>query len=307
MPVSKCEKRGRLEDMRLNTPLKLPKTVARWVLSWITSPQAVHLIGEPIFWLGGQRRSRKEFVLCRVKRVLVVRLDEIGDVVMTAPFLRELRRNLPHAWITLVVQPQVFNLVELCPYTNEVLTYDWKTKGHFPELRLHARALWLAFRHLWPCKFDLAILPRWGADYCHGTLIAYWSGAARQIGYSGSCDDRFLTHVLTDHTLRHEVEHNLDVIRYLGGTVREDHLELWTGNEDDVFAEGVLSSRGSHTRDLVVALGVGALHDRRRWPIYRFVDVGQWLVKEYNARLLVLGGGDEEHLGKEFQQIGSEV
>ena len=51
-----------------------------------------------------------------IKQILVVRLDEIGDMVLTTPFFRELRRNYPEAEITLVVKPAIYNLMELCPY-----------------------------------------------------------------------------------------------------------------------------------------------------------------------------------------------
>ena len=54
--------------------------------------------------------------------ILVLRADGVGDVVMTGPFLRELRRARPHARITLVVAPRALNLVQPCPYVDRVLT-----------------------------------------------------------------------------------------------------------------------------------------------------------------------------------------
>ena len=58
-----------------------------------------------------------------LKRILVLRLDEIGDVILMSPFLRELRRNLPDAKITLIVKPAVYNLVEHCPYVDNVVRF----------------------------------------------------------------------------------------------------------------------------------------------------------------------------------------
>src|SRR6266545_7976791 len=57
-----------------------------------------------------------------VHNVLVLRPDGIGDVVMTGPFLRELRSALPYSRITLVVAPRALNFVETCPYVDRVLT-----------------------------------------------------------------------------------------------------------------------------------------------------------------------------------------
>ena len=71
-----------------------------------TSVPFILLFGEFLFHVLGMRRSGPR-VLSSYRRILIVRLDEIGDVVMTTPLLRELRRNIPHAWITLVVKPDI--------------------------------------------------------------------------------------------------------------------------------------------------------------------------------------------------------
>jgi ADP-heptose:LPS heptosyltransferase len=286
--------------------------VARHLVRFVTSPHVTYLVGEPTFWLLGMRGRTRKNDLSQVKRVLVVRLDEIGDVVLTTPFLRELRRNLPNAWITLVVKPAVHNLVELCPYANEVLTYDWSVSGSLAPLQRHWRVLRLAYCYLWSRHFDLAIVPRWDTDYYHATFVAYFSGAPWRVGHSANVNkhkqrlnrsfDRLLTHVLNDRTLRHEVEHNLDVIRFLGGTVQEQSLELWFGEEDEAFVEGVLKSQGVYPEDLLIAFAPGASAPRKMWPLPNFVEIGAWLKREYRARIVVVGGRGEEPLGQEIQR-----
>lgn len=249
--------------------------------------------------------------LSQLKRVLIVRLDEIGDVVLTTPFLRELRRNLPDAWITLVVKPAVYNLVELCPYVNEVLTYDWRVGGRFPNLRLHWRALKLAFRNLWKKKFDLAILPRWDADYYHATFLTYFSGASKRVGFSEKVIenkrrrnrdfDRLFTHVLNDNALKHEVNHNLDLIRFLGGTLRNDALESWLSSEDEYFADNFLKSHGIQNDNLLIAFGPFSGSPKRMWPISNFNKLGVWLTKKYNTNIILIGGKDVKPLGVKLQ------
>ncbi len=105
----------------INYPVWLIESVARRALGSLMLPQTLVVLGGPIVCLERRKSEKAEIDLCGMRRVLVVRLDEIGDVVMTTPFLRELRRNLPQAWITLVVKPAVHNLVELCPYANLVM------------------------------------------------------------------------------------------------------------------------------------------------------------------------------------------
>ncbi|MBI2902071.1 MAG: glycosyltransferase family 9 protein [Candidatus Methylomirabilis oxyfera] len=298
--------------------LKVAKAAARWTLSTITSARAVQVIGEPIFRLVGTRTKGGALDVSLVKRALVVRPDEIGDVVMTTPFLRELRRLFPEAWITLVVKPAVFNLVERCPYVNEVLTYDWSVSPYCGPLQRHWRALRLARRHFWRRRFDLAIVPRWDADDHHATFVAYFSGAPWRLGYSENVIDRkrrlnagldrLFTHVLDENSLKHEVQHNLDVVRFLGGTVQEDRLELWMSPDDEAFAEQVLRSHGIRHGDPLIAFSPGARHPKRMWLLANFAEVGIWLKRKYHAHIVIVGEQGEESLGQELQQqIGGAV
>ena len=293
------------------------RRAARVTLSAV-STRGGYWVGEQLFRLMGRRPRGRELVLARVERVLVVRLDEIGDAVMTTAFLRELRANLPNAWITLLVKPGVQELFALCPHVNEVLGYNGRGTTLLGELRCWWNGFILAWRQLWPRRFDLAIVPRWDVDYYHATLIAYLSGAIWRAGYServihykqclNSGYDRVLTHPIMDASARHEVDRGLELLRRLGGTVREEGLELWTDPEGERFAAELLASSGVHPDELLVALGPGSGAPRRTWPVDRFVELASWLRNEYHARIVVLGGRGEEPLGAEVQQnVGDAV
>ena len=300
--------------MNSSTFSKSMKAFAQHTLFWPASPQVSLFFGEPFFRLLGMRQKEQKFELSQVKKVLVVRLDEIGDVVMTTPFLRELRRNIPDAWITLVVKPQVYNLVALCPHVNEVLVYDWRVSRYLGPLQRHWRALRLAKRYLWSSHFQLAIVPRWDVDNYHGTFIVYLSGAPWRVGYSENVNaqkarlnrgfDRLLTNVLqTGRNPKHEVERSLDIIHFLGGQVDDKHLEVWPGKEDEIYATQVLGDQGGEPGDLLIALAPGAGSAKRMWPIVRFAELGAWLRNVYRARLLVVGGPGEEQLGEELKRM----
>ncbi|MBQ3726469.1 MAG: glycosyltransferase family 9 protein [Selenomonadaceae bacterium] len=73
-----------------------------------------------------RRQGYREEISSGVENILIVRLDAIGDMILMSGFLREVRKNFPHARITLVCSPLVRPIVELCPYVNEVLSFDKK-------------------------------------------------------------------------------------------------------------------------------------------------------------------------------------
>lgn len=281
------------------------------IAHWLTSPQLAFSFGEPIFRLAGRRKAAPDVILPEVRNVLVVRLDEIGDVVLTIPMLRELRRNLPAARITLLVSPHVANLLETCPYVNEVLVYECRTEHRrWQRFWQHFSAIRFARRHLWNRHFDLALLPRWDVDQDHSAFVAYFSGAIWRAAYSETVNeqkqrlnrsqDLLLTHSFDERVSRHEVEYGLGIIRELGAEVQNDHLELWPDAEDVLFASKTLPKSGS---DSYIALcPSGGTSQLKQWPVGNFIQLGRRLQDEHKARLVLVGGAGDETLGAELQR-----
>jgi ADP-heptose:LPS heptosyltransferase len=187
---------------------------------------AAFLMGRVFFHIRGRAKSAGTDVPATAGSILVIRLDEVGDLVMLSPFLRALRRHFTQAHITLVVNPAIVNLVELCPYVNEVLTFDPRGSQAKRFFYLPLRAFRFASQFLWKRKYDLALLPRRDADCAYATFLGFWSKARQRVGYSENATpykslvnrgfDRLLTHVLHDRGVQHEVESNLAVLKSLG-------------------------------------------------------------------------------------------
>jgi ADP-heptose:LPS heptosyltransferase len=287
------------------------KSLRSKIAAWSPSPGAARFVGEPIYRWAGRCSLGEEIQLSELRSVLVIRLDEIGDLVLMSPFLRELRRNLPQAWITLVVKPALFNLVEKCPYVEEILTFDWTSTKHATSWFRHWRALKLAQKYLWSHRFDLAILPRWDIDHYHGTMLAWFSGARRRLGWSANVNpwkqsidaglDQLLTDILDGRDPKHEALRNLDVLRYLGASIRDDALEAWITEEDESYASAILSGNGVHQDELLIAIGPGASLAGKRWPLARFVKLAAWAQTDLGARIIILGSREEEPMGRAMQ------
>ena len=250
-----------------------------------------------------------------VRQVLVVDLFEIGDVVMLSPFLRELRRLLPAARITLVVKPEIKNLVETCPHVSEVLTYEANYRPLWRPLILPWQAFWTMRRWRRTRQFDLALVPSWQVDNSYMSFLAYFSGAGRRIGYSETVSprrrclnrgsDQLFTETLSCDGVEHEVERNLAVLSLLGGNAEHkenaEHkmLELWTAPEDDAFARDFWAVHGGGRP--VFALCPTAGHSvLKQWPLENFVALAGRL-HEKNVRVLVVGGPGDRALGESFE------
>gem|GEM_PF-147501 len=271
------------------------------------------------FLLSGRRRKATSPDASQPRNVLVVQLADIGDVILTSPFLRELRSFLPRSRITLAVQPRMFNLAEKCPYVDEVIPFHWRTIRHWKDAFRGHLLLWLeasrlAGRRLWKKHFDTAISLRWNNDACQAAalILMYASGAPRRIAYINGPGD-FLFHRLGDvnrlttegpvrAALKHEIERQLDILQFLGAQPKDTHLEVWTSRDDEQLAHDLLSRHGLVPADFLIALAPGAAWAYRRWPADRFVELGRWLQETYNATVLIIAAKGERDLADQVER-----
>jgi ADP-heptose:LPS heptosyltransferase/glycosyltransferase involved in cell wall biosynthesis len=265
------------------------------------------------FFVKGQRRGKKSLPLSDIQRMLVMQLADIGDVVLTSPFLRELRRYYPNAWISLVVQPRMLNLVEKCPYVDAVLPYDWgpsqkKEKFLRGSPRWWTQASNTARQHFWKRPLDMALSTRWNEDPCQAAslIFMYTSGAARRVAYKAKSPKQMrygwkdLERLISDGPVRgtpkHEVEQQLDILRFLGAEPEDTRLEVWTSQGDEQRAQNILNDSKIGRSNGLIAFAPGAAWAFRRWPADRFIELGKWLQDTYNAAVLILAAKNEEDL-----------
>ena len=199
----------------------------RRLLEWITAPRQVSRLFEPFFRIRGYRKAQPG-TLQQARRVLIVRPDHLGDVILTSAFLREFRKSWPEAKITLLVDPESESLVKFCPYVDHIEVYSRFKTGPFGRIRRFFREANWARRHLWPQHFELAIVPRWDTQIFREAFLAYLSGAKWRVGFSeeGNTIARseepqevLYTHLAPSGAAGHDVQQSLNLLRFMGGTV----------------------------------------------------------------------------------------
>jgi heptosyltransferase-2 len=184
--------------------------------------------------------------LHKIESILIVKLDRLGDFVLASSFLRELRRNAPQARIDLLVTKEVYRLAELCPYVDNVLMTELLNGNLMvtgePEEKV--RTCLMRFEQ---ASYDLAVVPRWDYDYWRASVVARASRARYIVGFKTPAahtekyqTDELYTHLLDRPFAAHEVEHNLAIIPFLGGSVVDQQLEVWISPEDEKAANQLI-------------------------------------------------------------------
>jgi len=217
------------------------------------------------------------------KRILIVRTDRIGDVILSTPVIKALRKNYPKAYIAMMVSPAAFDIVDGNPYLDKVIVYDkdLKQKSWVDSIKF-------AFS-LKRDKFDLVII-------LHPTnrvnLLTYIAGIKKRVGL-----DKKLGFLLTDKMphvkqlgQKHELEYNLDLLRYLGIEVQDKSLFVPIKKEAKKWVDEMFLKNGLKEGDKLLVIHPAASCPSKIWPAKRFAEVADKLVQAYNLKVLIVSG-----------------
>lgn len=221
------------------------------------------------------------------KRILLVRTDRLGDVVLTTPAIKAVRQAYPQAYLAMMVRPYTELAVKGNPYLNEVILYD-KGGRHRSIIASIGFAMELKKKN-----FDLCIIFH-PTNRAH--IISYLAGIPRRIGY-----DANFSFLLTDHIRntkhegkKHELDYNLDLLKLLGIESEERELCVPVNDEAVKFIDELLTKSGIKKTDRVIVIHPGASCPSKIWPLERFAKLADRLIGSYGVKIVVIGGEDEK-------------
>ncbi|MDD5692595.1 MAG: lipopolysaccharide heptosyltransferase II [Candidatus Omnitrophica bacterium] len=228
-------------------------------------------------------------------RILIVRTDRIGDVLLSTPVIKALRQKFPQAYISMMVSPYARDIVEGNPYLDEVIVYDkdGKHKSFFRSLKFSSR--------LRKKKFDLAIILH-PANRAH--LLTFLAGIPERLGYNRKLG--FLLTRRIEHTKqkgqKHEAEYNLELLSELGITGNPLELFMPVRDDSEKWAQELFVNEGIRDGDKVLAINPGASCPSKVWPAERFAEAAEKLAERYNFKILILGGPKDMRLADKVEQ-----
>jgi glycosyltransferase involved in cell wall biosynthesis/ADP-heptose:LPS heptosyltransferase len=238
------------------------------------------------------------------RHVLILLIGDVPEIVFAGPALKALRMFWPGVHITLVVQPQYRELVETCPYVDEIHSFAWKTVPEWKRVTLGnlfhwARASWKATIGRHKKHPDVAVSLQWNADAAYVVSAFYMAmaRARRRIAFRFAPNDRsprqkLLDLLAPDGPTRgvpgHEVQRQAEMARFMGADPAAGELENWTTSDDKYVEELFLSLQFDDKRFLAL-LAPGSIWPGREWPVQKFVELGRWLTTEYDASIVIVG------------------
>jgi ADP-heptose:LPS heptosyltransferase len=235
-----------------------------------------------------------------VRRLLAVRVDNIGDVVLLGPALHALREALPQAQITLMASPAGSLAAPLLPWIDDVIVQRtlWQdASGALPFDPSREQALIDDLRRR---RFDAALVfTSFSQTPFPAAYACYLAGIPIRVGHSSLFGGRVLSHQADPPPAEtQQGERNLHLLESAGIPVGRRDLEVHIPPEAERAAAALLDESGLAGRDFV-AVAPGASADARRYPASRFGLTARAIARETGLAVVVVGSERDASLADE--------
>ena len=227
-------------------------------------------------------------------RILLLRPDHLGDVLLTTPAIRALRRAHPHAELHALVGPWSANVLANLADLDVVLTLPFPgfSRSEKVDWRLPYKLVIESSRILRRIGYDTAIIFR--PDHWWGALLAHLAGIPRRIGYNLPNVAPFLTEAI-EHQHDHAVMQSARLVEPLTGALEAHDLPLDFHVEanDRAWVSGYLEEWGVDQGTPLIAIHPGSGAWVKAWDEAKWASVGDTLAEQLDG-LVVLTGSDLE-------------
>jgi heptosyltransferase-3 len=233
----------------------------------------------------------------RVERILLIRLRNIGDVLLTVPTIRAFREAFPNSFIAALVNAGTEEMLTENPSLDEVLVFDprWKELPFGQRVKKEANLV----REVRRRRFDLAINLTEGD---RGAFLCLGSRARYKVGLFSNDRSFWWKKRIYDYIVRipnwrdHIVEQNLEFPRSLGLNPQDKRVEIFYDARDKERIERLLREEGVGPQDLRVHI-----HPTSRWLFKCWRDEGMAKVidrlqESAGVRTVLTSGPDRNEL-----------
>ncbi len=235
-----------------------------------------------------------------VKKVLVVRLDNLGDVLVTTPAIHAIKQSLPEASLTLLASSVGAQVGRLNPDIDDVIVYPAPWMDPWKKMPQDSEREQRMISQIRELHFDGAIIfTSYHQSPLPAAYLCYLADIPLRVAASIDGPGSLLT---TRHKhperMMHEVERGLDLVGAIGMHTTEENLVLHVPSEAEAQLEQILQERGIEGERPQVVVHPGCSMPARTYPWELYAEIVELLVERLHARVALTGAPDEQELVK---------
>ncbi len=213
------------------------------------------------------------------KRILVIKLGALGDVILIGPALKALRARFPLAAIEVLIKNEFKDILQKCPYIDNLIILRSKKWGEI------IKKIFLLKKK----GFDAVV------DLQNNTLshcIAYFAGIRQRYGYKNKKMGFLLNRGILDTAGKcNPVEHQFRVLSELGIRGWDNRLEMWISDYEKEEIQNYLAQNWCNANQPLIGINpiASSRWQTKIWPLARYAKLVDMLAKEFNARIIFMG------------------
>lgn len=237
------------------------------------------------------------------KNILVVRLDNMGDLLMSTPAIRALKETF-NSRVTVLTSSMAAGIANHIPEIDFVVTFDvpWVKSAH---ASFSTGFLQLA-EVLKGRNFDAAVIfTVFSQNPMPAIMLAHLADIPLRLAYCRENPYELLTHWVPDEEpytlIKHQVERDLDLVATIGAKTSNDLLSIQI---PDAW-ESTQKKLGKNSIDLQkpwLILHPGVSELKRQYPTENWIETGKKLVADFGYQLILTGSSSEKKLTDEIRQ-----
>jgi len=238
-------------------------------------------------------KGRRKVDLNQIKKILIISLHYMGDVLFATPVIRAVRQALPEATIDLWVKSRSEDIIRDAPHINKFYVYDYiitrRFEDHYP---LDLGGKWKLLKLFRKQRYDLVI------DFSGvigSTLFTYFMNPKYSVGFNKQGLGFLFTKEAEKSDKGHLVDQYLSVLeRLLDIQSTDSSLELRINEETEAFVDELFCAKGINKERFILCLHTTAGWKAKEWLGNKFRELIQKIQLEIPECQIIIVGGDTD-------------
>lgn len=234
-----------------------------------------------------------------MKKILVIQLKQIGDVLLSSPICNTLKKNYPDSQIDYIVYDYTVGVIENNPNIDNIIKISSKER--------ESKLAFINFLLKLP-KYDVCINVQGKLE---GALITLFSGAKERISWNRKGWRIFYNYPvnanekMTISGIGNTIDHRLALLSPLEILNYNRDLKIWIKDEERENIRKIIENAGVDLEKPVISFGVTSRREFRIWPKERFAKIIDFLYEKYGVQAILFFAPNDKKYNSEEEYCNS--
>lgn len=229
------------------------------------------------------------------KRILIVNVNWLGDVLFSTPFIRAVRKNFTNAYIACMAVPRCREVLEGNPYLDKIIIYDAGANGVWGNINF--------VKQLKAYDFDTVFLLHRSFTRA---FLARLAGINNRIGYYTFKRGFLLTQKPKPPKINslHRAKFYLGLLEAVGLETDNKGCDFFISEKDSSWADNFFKDKGKMPGQMPVVFNPGGNWLPKRWPMRNFIELGKLFLSKFrdNVKIIITGASKDAELAGEINK-----